>query len=160
MLLGWCLSLNCSNTAFGPFHFLPMNLGQRMVAFWVLETKSRAYPHIGQLQLILLVTLPEDYSQASVCQCFDRAEQHEQVTPRDLWADLLFAAGHQPINKASCGLEQSFVMDHFSPCAPLQCPSSELNACAGNAPAARLWNEGWCFKQGITRWLLLAGRVA
>lgn len=45
MLWGWCLSLSCPNTLeqnTGPFHFLPTNLGQEMVAFWVLETKSKA----------------------------------------------------------------------------------------------------------------------
>lgn len=41
-----------------------------------IRLKSK-HVHIGQLQLIPLVTVPEDYSQASVCQCFDRAEQHE-----------------------------------------------------------------------------------
>lgn len=43
-LLWLCFNLNCSHTAFGPFHFLPTSLGHGMAAFWVLQTKSKAHP--------------------------------------------------------------------------------------------------------------------
>lgn len=156
MLLGLCLSHNCSTTAFDPFHFLPTNVGQGTVAVWVLWTKSKTYPHWAvaidsgcDSPWRLLTSFPLSVlwqSGAAWVSCSSRS-------------DLLFAAGCQSI-KASHGPEQSFIMDHFSPSAPPQHPGSELNTSAGNPLAVRLWNEGWCFKRGVTRWLFLAGRPA
>lgn len=139
LLLRLCLSLNCSSTAFGLFYFLPMNLGQELEAFQVLESKSKACPRWA-VALDSPVTVPKDDSHVSVCSCFDGAE-HEQVPPGDPRADLLCAAGCHSLSKASRGLERGFVGDHFSPCTPPQHPGSELNASAGNPLAARSGND-------------------
>lgn len=105
LLLRLCLSLNCSNTAFGLFYFLPMNLGQELEAFQVLESKSKACP-LWAVALDSPVTVPKDDSHVSVCSCFDGAE-HERVPPGDPRADLLCAAGCHSLskeNEASWGI--------------------------------------------------------
>lgn len=151
LLLRLCLSLNCSNTAFGLFYFLPMNLGQELEAFQVLESKSKACPRWA-VALDSPVTVPKDDSHVSVCSCFDGAE-HERVPPGDPRADLLCAAGCHSLSKASRGLERGFVGGsllslHTTTTSRLrtQCISWQSTGCT--------FRE-WCFKQGVTRWLFL-----
>lgn len=128
LLLRLCLSLSYANTAFGLFHFLPMNLGQELDACQVLESKSKACPRWAVANYSL-VTIPKDDSQVSVCSCFDRAE-HEQASPSDPQAVCCWLSfSQESLPWAGAGLRG----DHCSPCTPSQHPGSELNASAGNA---------------------------